>query len=205
MNKIFRKFRVFSACLLTAFSLLQLATPALVSAAEIKDESSAAAVCRTLPGGTASTSVGYCAFTAPGATSPCKVSGSGSSPVFGETCQTFNLADMVGQDDDELRRTATTTGGGPTQATEGSGTTTDTGSPTINRLLQTTIDFVSGIIGLVVVLSIIFAGFQYLTARDNPQQVRQAKDRIFMSVIALLLFAFAFGFLQWLVPGGIFD
>ena len=78
------------------------------------------------------------------------------------------------------------------------------GSKTIDRLIQSTVDLLSAITGLVIVISIIIGGIQYMTARDNAQQVAAAKNRILMSVLSLILFIFAYTILQWLVPGGIF-
>ncbi len=54
------------------------------------------------------------------------------------------------------------------------------------------------------VLSMIIAGYQYMTARDNAQQVSDAKNRITTTVISIILFVFGYAFLQWLIPGGVF-
>lgn len=87
--------------------------------------------------------------------------------------------------------------------TPGSGSTSS-GSKTIDRLLQGTIDLMAALTGIVIVLSIIIGAIQYMTARDNSGQVAAAKNRILMSVLSLVLFIFAYTILQWLVPGGIF-
>ncbi len=58
---------------------------------------------------------------------------------------------------------------------------------------------------IVIIGSIIFAGIQYSSARDDPQAIGKAKHRILMSVIALAMFIFGFTVLQWLVPGGILN
>lgn len=81
---------------------------------------------------------------------------------------------------------------------------TSSGSKTIDRLLQGTIDLMAALTGIVIVLSIIIGAIQYMTARDNSGQVAAAKNRILMSVLSLVLFIFAYTILQWLVPGGIF-
>jgi len=60
-------------------------------------------------------------------------------------------------------------------------------------------------VGLVVVGSIIWGGIQYAVAGNNPNAVSAAKKRIMDSLIALLAFLFMFGFLQWIIPGGIFN
>ncbi len=78
------------------------------------------------------------------------------------------------------------------------------GSTTIDRLIQSAVDLMAAVTGIVIVLSIIIGGIQYMTARDNSSQVAAAKNRILMSVLSLVLFIFAYTILQWLVPGGIF-
>ena len=61
------------------------------------------------------------------------------------------------------------------------------------------------IVGIVIVGTIIFGGIEYSIAGDNAESVTKAKKRITNGVIALAVFLFAFAFLQWLVPGGIFS
>lgn len=79
------------------------------------------------------------------------------------------------------------------------------GTTELNKLLKNAINGLSAIALLVFVVSLIAAGFQYMTARDNASAVAAAKDRIVTVVITFILFVFGFGILQWLVPGGIFN
>jgi heme/copper-type cytochrome/quinol oxidase subunit 3 len=65
------------------------------------------------------------------------------------------------------------------------------------------INFLSAAAGLAMVFSFIFAGYQYITARDNPQFVQAAKNRILWTLIALATFLFMYAGLNWLVPGGV--
>lgn len=81
----------------------------------------------------------------------------------------------------------------------------NTGSNALNGWLQLIINVLSAAAGIVFVFSFIFAGYQYMTARDNAQQVSDAKNRIVTLVITFILFAFGYAILQWLVPGGIFS
>lgn len=73
----------------------------------------------------------------------------------------------------------------------------------LNYLLQF-INFLSALVGVVVVGSIIWGGIQYSSAGGDPQKVSAAKGRIFNSIIALFAYMFIFAFLQYIVPGGIF-
>lgn len=71
-------------------------------------------------------------------------------------------------------------------------------------LLRDFINIMSAVVGIVIVIMFAVRGMQYMTARDNAQQVTQAKEQFFWLVIALVVYLFSFSFLQWLVPGGIF-
>jgi len=93
---------------------------------------------------------------------------------------------------------------GASQPIDPGGSSATSGSATIDRLVQNVVDVMGAITGIVIVLSIIAGGIQYMTARDNSSQVAAAKNRIMMSILALVLFIFTYTILQWLVPGGIF-
>ncbi len=51
---------------------------------------------------------------------------------------------------------------------------------------------------------IAIAGLQYMSARDNAQGVQAAKQKITNVFIGLLSYFFLYGFMQWLIPGGVF-
>lgn len=76
-------------------------------------------------------------------------------------------------------------------------------NPIVKDLNQA-ITFLSAVVGIVVVGTIILGGIQYTMAGDNPQALSEAKQRITNGLIALLAFLFMYAFLQWLVPGGVF-
>ena len=65
------------------------------------------------------------------------------------------------------------------------------------------INVLSGLVGVVVLGSIIYGGIQYSSAGSDPQKVQAAKNRIRNALIALFFFIFMYGFLNYLVPGGI--
>lgn len=64
--------------------------------------------------------------------------------------------------------------------------------------------FLSRGVGIVITLMIVIGGVQYITARDNPQAVQAAKQKIFNAIIALVLFILMYAILLYLVPYGIF-
>lgn len=65
------------------------------------------------------------------------------------------------------------------------------------------INILSGLAGVVIVASMIVGGIQYSSAGSDPQKVSSAKSRIRNAIIALLLFLFGYGLLNYLVPGGV--
>lgn len=69
--------------------------------------------------------------------------------------------------------------------------------------LKGVINFLAVGVGFVVTGNIIVAGIQYTAAQGNPQTTSDAKNRIFKSVVGLLMFIFMYAFLQFLVPGGV--
>lgn len=81
----------------------------------------------------------------------------------------------------------------------------DLSSNPIVQDLNQIVNFLGAAVGVVVVGSIILGGIQYATASENSSAVSQAKQRILNGVIALVAFIFLFAFLQWLIPGGVFD
>lgn len=66
------------------------------------------------------------------------------------------------------------------------------------------IRFLSIGVGLVVVASMIWAGIQYATSRDDPAAVGKAKERILNNIIALLVYIFSYAILNYLIPKGFF-
>jgi hypothetical protein len=77
-------------------------------------------------------------------------------------------------------------------------------SPIVHDL-QVIINVMSAGIGIVIIGAIIFGGIRYSAAGDNAQATAAAKQHIYNALIALVAFIFTFAFLQWLIPGGVFD
>ncbi len=70
--------------------------------------------------------------------------------------------------------------------------------------LQLFINVLSGLVGIVIVIMIIWGGIEYSSAGNDPQKVGAAKSKISNALLALVVFIFMYSFLQWVVPGGIF-
>jgi hypothetical protein len=76
-------------------------------------------------------------------------------------------------------------------------------SPIVHDI-QNIVNFLSAAVGVAVIAMIIVGGIQYSLAGDNSSALESAKKRITNAIIALFAFLFAWAFLQWLIPGGIF-
>ena len=79
----------------------------------------------------------------------------------------------------------------------------DTEGDAIFEILNIVLNTLTFIVSAVGVLGIVITGIQYMTARDNDQQVAKAKMRLIQIVIGLVAYALLFGFLSWLIPGGL--
>jgi hypothetical protein len=77
-------------------------------------------------------------------------------------------------------------------------------NPVIDLLFSLLLFLTDGV-GIVVVASVILGGIQFTLARDNPDAANKARQRISTSLIALLLFVFAYGLLNYLIPQGFFN
>lgn len=66
------------------------------------------------------------------------------------------------------------------------------------------INVLSGLVGIIVVISIILGGIQYTASSGDPQKIAAAKRRILNALVAFFAFIFMYAFLQYLIPGGIF-
>jgi hypothetical protein len=94
--------------------------------------------------------------------------------------------------------------GGKGLETECNDVTNKNDKCTLLEYLKNGINFLSAVAVLAITFSLMFAGYQYMTARANAGQVTAAKNRIIMTIVALLLYIFMYAVLNWLIPGGIF-
>lgn len=75
----------------------------------------------------------------------------------------------------------------------------------IANYLSPTIKLLAAVFGTVAAISIIMGGINYTTSEGDPQKAGRAKSRITNTVIAVVAFLFLYAFLQFLIPGGIFN
>ncbi|HVS78849.1 MAG TPA: hypothetical protein VHD84_00990 [Candidatus Saccharimonadales bacterium] len=71
--------------------------------------------------------------------------------------------------------------------------------------LNDIVSFLGAGVGIVVIASLIIGGIQYSMAGDSSDAVSKAKHRITNGLIALVAYLLIFGFLQWIIPGGVFN
>lgn len=69
--------------------------------------------------------------------------------------------------------------------------------------LKAIINFLAIGVGIVTAISLVIAGYQFMSSRDNPQAIQAAVNRFWNAVIALILFVFMYAILNFLVPGGL--
>jgi hypothetical protein len=71
-------------------------------------------------------------------------------------------------------------------------------------LLFAIIRFITDGVGLIIIASLVYAGIQYTLSRGNPQELAKANKRIQSTVMALVLFIFAYALLNYVIPNGFF-
>lgn len=102
-----------------------------------------------------------------------------------------------------ISKTSTKSNTGSSSPSSSSSTTTSVDE--LDESVNNVINLLAALVGIIVVISIIIGGIQYSSAGGNSAQVGAAKKRISMSILALILYLFAYTILQWLIPGGIFS
>jgi hypothetical protein len=75
----------------------------------------------------------------------------------------------------------------------------------VTQYIQPIINLLAGVVGIIVVISLILGGIEYSTSEGDPQKSAKAKRRIANTLFALLAFFFLYAFLQFLIPNGLFS
>jgi hypothetical protein len=74
----------------------------------------------------------------------------------------------------------------------------------IVELLDTIFAAVSGLVIIAIIANMIVGGIQYSLSQGDSGAAVKARKRIQDGVMAFLLYISLYGFIQWLIPGGIF-
>ncbi len=72
-------------------------------------------------------------------------------------------------------------------------------------LLLLAINILTAGIGIVAIGGIIYAAILWTTAEDKNAQIVKSKETIFNVVVGMIAFALLYAFLQFLIPGGVFN
>lgn len=80
-----------------------------------------------------------------------------------------------------------------------------TGGNPIWGLLLMAINILTAGIGIVAIGGLVYAAILWTTAEDKNAQIVKSKETIFNVVIGLVAFALLYAFLQFLIPGGVFN
>lgn len=75
----------------------------------------------------------------------------------------------------------------------------------IKKYVDPAINLLSLAFGVIAAISIVMGGMQYSASTGDPQKISAAKSRITNTMIAIVAYIFLYSFLQFLVPGGIFN
>ena len=128
-----------------------------------------------------------------------QTSSGSSTPLNGAICD--NPADCV-------NTPCTAASGDPVNCNSSLPTTTNCNSQNtcdlVAHYVQPAFELLSALVGVVAAISIIYGGIQYSTSEGDPKKVSAAKGRLIKTIIALIAYAFLFGFLEFLIPGGLF-
>jgi hypothetical protein len=71
--------------------------------------------------------------------------------------------------------------------------------------ITTILNILTGVVVIVIIIMIMIGGIQYAMARDDSGAVGAARKRIANAVIAFVMYALLYAFLQWLIPGGVLN
>lgn len=75
----------------------------------------------------------------------------------------------------------------------------------IAKYVNPTIKVLAAVFGTIAAISLILGGINFTTSEGDPQKAARAKSRITNTIIATVAFLFLYAFLQFLIPGGLFN
>ena len=78
------------------------------------------------------------------------------------------------------------------------------GTDGIFAVLNVILNVLTWGVGIAGTIGIVITGITYMTAKDDVAQMTKAKNRLIQIIIGLVVYAVMWGFLQWLLPGGVF-
>lgn len=83
-------------------------------------------------------------------------------------------------------------------------TSSDTSKTAVWAILVIVIKILTGGIGVLAIAGIVYGSILYTTAAGSPEQVKKAIEVFRNVVIGIVAYALMFGFLNFIIPGGVF-
>ena len=77
--------------------------------------------------------------------------------------------------------------------------TTETGTRTVDNLIENVINILLWAIGIIAVIMIIIGGIRYATSNGDSNQVSAAKNTIMYSVVGLVIAIFAYAIVKFVI------
>jgi hypothetical protein len=76
-------------------------------------------------------------------------------------------------------------------AAGGSGCASADGEPTVNSLVTSIVNILSWVVGVLAVIMLIFAGFQYVTSGGDSGKIGNAKNTMIYAIVGIAVVAFS--------------
>ena len=71
----------------------------------------------------------------------------------------------------------------------------------LTEIVQSILNWIFGIIGIVAVVMIIIGGFNFMTSAGDPGKVKKGKDTILYGIIGLVIAILAFAIVNFVING----
>jgi hypothetical protein len=75
----------------------------------------------------------------------------------------------------------------------------------VMKYAKLAVNILSGLIIIIATIMVIVGGITYTTSNGDPQKVQKAKTMIANVIVGIAAYFFLWAFLQWLIPGGVFN
>jgi hypothetical protein len=83
--------------------------------------------------------------------------------------------------------------------------TTSGNSCLFAKYINPLVNLLSAAVGMVAVIAIIVGGIEYSTSAGDPQRTAAGRQHITNALIGLLAYLLLYGFLQFIIPGGLLN
>ncbi len=81
----------------------------------------------------------------------------------------------------------------------GAGCTPAAGQPTVNTLIKTIVNVLSWVVGVLSVIMIVFAGFQYVNSGGDSGKISSAKNTLIYAIVGIVIVASSQAIVQFVL------